>query len=480
MRDQERLVAHAHERLVRELLPDPRRPRAGARGGRAARGGAARRGREARRAVAAHRARARRVSSRSTTDGPFDPHVHEALLTQPSDERRAGLGARGRAARLPGRRPGRPARAGDRRRMTREPVRGPRRREERVRRRDQEGVPEARAPVPPGPQPGRRRAPRSGSRRCRARTTSLSDPEKRRAYDTFGSAGARGFPGGADMGGMRFEEFDLGEPRRPARRDVRRRRPARGEPAADPRQRPRDARADLVRGLAEGRAGARSGRGRDRVLGLSRHRRRARDVRRSLPAVRRARRRLRLAGPLRVLAAVPALPGNGTIVEKPCKHCRGSGRERTTKRYAVKIPAGAKSGTRVRLKGKGEAGHNGGPAGDLFVVVDVEPSPLYERRGSDLVLDVPVTYAEAALGASRRDPDAGRPGLAQGAERHREREAPAREGSRRAASQGQRARRPPRARQGHRSEEADEGREGSARGLPEGVAREPARAGVRA
>jgi len=96
----------------------------------------------------------------------------------------------------------------------------------------------------------------------------------------------------------------------------------------------------------------------------------------------------------------PRCRGNGTIVEKPCKHCGGSGRERVTKRYAVKIPAGAKSGTRIRLKGKGEAGHNAGPAGDLFVVVDVEPSPLFERRGSDLVLDVPVTYAEAALGAS--------------------------------------------------------------------------------
>ena len=96
----------------------------------------------------------------------------------------------------------------------------------------------------------------------------------------------------------------------------------------------------------------------------------------------------------------PRCRGNGTIVEHPCRHCGGSGRERVTKRYAVKIPAGAKSGTRIRLKGKGEAGHNAGPAGDLFVVVDVEPSPLFERRGSDLVLDVPVTYAEAALGAS--------------------------------------------------------------------------------
>jgi molecular chaperone DnaJ len=96
----------------------------------------------------------------------------------------------------------------------------------------------------------------------------------------------------------------------------------------------------------------------------------------------------------------PTCRGNGTIVETPCKHCRGSGRERVTKRYSVKIPAGAKSGTKVRLKGKGEAGYASGPAGDLFVVVEVEPSALFERRGSDLVLDVPVTYAEAALGAS--------------------------------------------------------------------------------
>ncbi len=96
----------------------------------------------------------------------------------------------------------------------------------------------------------------------------------------------------------------------------------------------------------------------------------------------------------------PRCRGNGVIVEKPCKICRGSGRERATKRYSVKIPAGAKDGTRVRLKGKGESGANGGPAGDLFVVVTVEASPLYERRDADLVLEVPITYPEAVIGAT--------------------------------------------------------------------------------
>jgi molecular chaperone DnaJ len=100
----------------------------------------------------------------------------------------------------------------------------------------------------------------------------------------------------------------------------------------------------------------------------------------------------------------PRCQGNGTIVETPCRTCRGTGRQRSRRSYSVRIPAGAKSGTRVRLKGKGEPGLNGGPPGDVFVVVDVEPSALYERRGSDLVLDVPVTYAEAALGASVQIP----------------------------------------------------------------------------
>jgi molecular chaperone DnaJ len=90
----------------------------------------------------------------------------------------------------------------------------------------------------------------------------------------------------------------------------------------------------------------------------------------------------------------------GSIVETPCPTCHGSGRERRTKRFTVRIPAGVKDGTKIKLKGKGEAGYGGAPAGDLFVVTRVEPSKLYERRGDDLVLDVPVTLSEAALGAT--------------------------------------------------------------------------------
>lgn len=96
----------------------------------------------------------------------------------------------------------------------------------------------------------------------------------------------------------------------------------------------------------------------------------------------------------------PRCRGNGTVIESPCGTCHGTGRERRTKRYTVKIPAGVKDGTRIRLKEKGEAGYGGGPNGDLFVVTSVTESDLFERRGADLVLEVPITYPEAALGAT--------------------------------------------------------------------------------
>ncbi len=91
--------------------------------------------------------------------------------------------------------------------------------------------------------------------------------------------------------------------------------------------------------------------------------------------------------------------GAGTIIETPCEDCGGAGSTSGRKRYNVKIPAGAKSGTKVRLRGKGQAGPAGTEPGDLFVVVAVGESERYTRAGDNLVIEVPITFAEAAMGA---------------------------------------------------------------------------------
>ena len=101
------------------------------------------------------------------------------------------------------------------------------------------------------------------------------------------------------------------------------------------------------------------------------------------------------------------MPRPGHDRREPCPTCRGTGVEQKPRRYAVKIPAGVKNGSRIRIKGKGEAGPRGGPAGDLYVIVRVEEDELFERRGDDLVLKLPVTIPEAALGASVRIPTPG-------------------------------------------------------------------------
>jgi molecular chaperone DnaJ len=95
----------------------------------------------------------------------------------------------------------------------------------------------------------------------------------------------------------------------------------------------------------------------------------------------------------------PRCGGNGTVVEDPCATCGGAGTQIGEERLRVKIPAGVKDGTKIRLRGKGEAGIRGGPPGDLLVVTRVAPSTLYTRQGDDLVVEVPVTFSEAALGA---------------------------------------------------------------------------------
>ncbi len=95
----------------------------------------------------------------------------------------------------------------------------------------------------------------------------------------------------------------------------------------------------------------------------------------------------------------PACAGRGSIIENPCKNCRGSGVERRPREVKVRIPAGVRDGQRIRLKGRGDPGRNGGPPGDLYVTCQVEPHSLFRMDGQNLRVTVPVTFAEAALGA---------------------------------------------------------------------------------
>jgi len=227
----------------------------------------------------------------------------------------------------------------------------------------------------------------------------LSDPEKRKQYDAFGSANGRPGPGGfnagdfdlGDLGGLFGDLFSGGRFGRGRQRE-----PA-GRRGADLEAEVRLSFEDSLRGIETripvavetpcrecGGSGAKPGtapsvcpdcKGRG-VLAESQ-------------------------GLFALSQPCPRCGGQGIVIEDPCGRCHGSGRERRTKRYTVKIPAGVKDGTRIRLKGKGESGFGGAPAGDLFVTTRVAPSRLFARRGaSDLELEVPVTYPEAALGAT--------------------------------------------------------------------------------
>jgi len=94
----------------------------------------------------------------------------------------------------------------------------------------------------------------------------------------------------------------------------------------------------------------------------------------------------------------PACKGAGTTIADPCNDCHGRGRVRKTRTLAVKVPAGVDDGDRIRLSGEGEAGRNGGPAGDLYVEIRVNPHKIFERDGSNLSCEVPVSIAAATLG----------------------------------------------------------------------------------
>ena len=96
--------------------------------------------------------------------------------------------------------------------------------------------------------------------------------------------------------------------------------------------------------------------------------------------------------------------GRGTIIKTPCSNCRGGGKERKSRKIAVSIPAGVETGMQVRLIGEGEVGGDGGGTGNLYVHIDVQEHQFFERDGSDLVYELSINIAEAALGAHKSIP----------------------------------------------------------------------------
>ena len=96
--------------------------------------------------------------------------------------------------------------------------------------------------------------------------------------------------------------------------------------------------------------------------------------------------------------------GEGRVVSTPCHECRGKGTLRKTHALTVKIPAGVDKGQQIRLTGEGEAGPKGGPAGNLYVVLEVRPHPLFKREGSDIFYELPISFAQAALGDEIKAP----------------------------------------------------------------------------
>ena len=104
-------------------------------------------------------------------------------------------------------------------------------------------------------------------------------------------------------------------------------------------------------------------------------------------------------GVMQSMKTCDACRGRGKIIDTPCKNCRGTGYEKVTKKLEVSIPAGIDDGQRIVLREKGSDGENGGRAGDLVIIVNVRKDDIFERDGSDIYCEVPITFAEATLGA---------------------------------------------------------------------------------
>lgn len=217
----------------------------------------------------------------------------------------------------------------------------------------------------------------------------LSDPEKRASYDRFGHEGLGG------MGGPGFEGFDPFSSFSDLFNEF-----FGGDPFARGRRRPQrgaDLRYDLEVDFSMAALGG------EQKLRIPKHRRC--DACEGQGGERVTCTRCQGTGHVamqqgffRISRTCDRCGGLGQALKRACETCRGQGRVETVQTITVRIPPGVDTGVRLRLSGEGEAGHDGAPAGDLFVVVHVRPHPLFERNGSDLLCEVPISIAQAALG----------------------------------------------------------------------------------
>ncbi|HKJ85405.1 MAG TPA: molecular chaperone DnaJ [Spirochaetia bacterium] len=239
----------------------------------------------------------------------------------------------------------------------------------------------------------------------------LADDKKRQAYDQFGFAGVEGMGAGGgaqdfshafhdfedifgDFGGI-FEQFFGGGGRR------------RGGSRRENVQRGSDLRYDLEISFIDAVFGTKAEVSYPKEIGCDRCSGSGAEPgsgSKTCPTCGGAGQVRRSSGFFSIASTCPTCSGEGTIVEKPCSKCGGSGLLKKNQKINVNIPAGVDDGRRIRIPEQGDAGPRGGPPGDLYVVIRVRAHEFFERDGYDVYCVIPITYTQAALGTELHVP----------------------------------------------------------------------------